>query len=308
MKLNIKEILSRLSITWGTSFWQAKWGWGAKHSPYSLNVWETINLLINFAQNVCSLIRCFNNSAVCQNAPANLRKLADFIFRHQEPQVLKSGSSRWERTALYNIIMILWRVCLLTLLKSALRICSPQAYRSPNTLWLRAAVPRTALPTCLSRSRQFILHCMTSSTWYWQEKTRWGAKPRPGMGTSEEASTFFKKDRTQIRNLLMPERWIRKYFVEAETLHRHHCDQKSKSNSLQALPTKPSQWEYQSRIINTLCTGQASKHGCSSISVRELTWKAQQGKEKSGAARKRGAYIFFCAAARRQPQQVSQRT
>ena len=173
--------------------------------------------------------------------------------------------------------MILWRVCLLTLLKSALRICSPQAHRSPNTLWLRAAVPRTALPTCLLRSKQFILHCMTSSTWYWQEKTRWDAKPRPGMGTSEEASTFFKKDRTQIRNLLMPERWIRKYFVGAEMLHRHHCDQKSKSNSLQALPTKPSQWEYQSRIINTLCTGQASKHGRSSISVRKLTWKTQQG-------------------------------
>ena len=37
-------------------------------------------------------------------------------------------------------------------------------------------------------------------------------------------------------------------------------------------------------------------------------WKAQQAKEKSGAARKRGAYIFFCAAARRQPQKVRQRT
>ena len=43
------------------------------------------------------------------------------------------------------------------------------------------------------------------------------------------------------------------------------------------------------------------------FSQGKTMWKAQQAKEKSGAARKREAYIFFCAAARRQPQKVRQR-
>ena len=40
-------------------------------------------------------------------------------------------------------------------------------------------------------------------------------------------------------------------------------------------------------------------HENAPFSQRKAMWKAQQAKEKSGAARKRGAYIFFCAAARR---------
>ena len=47
-------------------------------------------------------------------------------------------------------------------------------------------------------------------------------------------------------------------------------------------------------------------HSRSLLGFRKLRWRAQQGKEKSGAARKRGAYIFFCAAARRQPQKERQ--
>ena len=52
-------------------------------------------------------------------------------------------------------------------------------------------------------------------------------------------------------------------------------------------------------------------HKNAPFSQRKAMWKAQQAKEKSGAARKRGAYIFFCAAARRQqqkePQQMQER-
>ena len=135
----------------------------------------------------------FQQLSCLPKCPCELTEVGWFHFQTSRTTGPKIWKFKVRETALYNIIMILWRVCLLTLLKSALRICSPQAYRNPNPLWLRAAVPRTALPTCLSRSRQFILHCMTSNTWYWQEKARWDAKPKPGMGTSEEASTFFKK-------------------------------------------------------------------------------------------------------------------
>ena len=71
---------------------------------------------------------------------------------------------------------------------------------------------------------------------------------------------------------------------------------KSKCKHISDLKTKPHPEQKTCRSHLTL-----TKIQCHGLSTWKWMCKAPQGKEKSGAARKRGAYIFFCAAARRRP-------
>ena len=136
------------------------------------------------------------------------------------------------------------------------------------------------IPTCLSRSGQYIFHTLTCSTLHSQEM-------QDGM------QNWSLEWEHQEKHQHLPDKTCTNTPSEKACGLNHNLFRGARNIAQTSLRPKP-----KSNSLQTHLALDKHRNMLALCLIWKLKRRTQQGKEKSGAARKRGADLCFCAASR----------